>query len=235
MTDLQRAVHEQNLVHEPEHALEVRAGVHWGPVLTDEKVVTGREVNLCARVAASASAGEIRVTLAAFHELPGSLRSGCVSLPPAHLKGFTDTISLVRIGWQTPVKPRPTAVLLRETGQRIPLPERDTLSFGRMGGRSGEAANDIVLEAADEKETPRISRWHFELRRRGLRWFLRSLTGNSTEVDGRSIAKGDEVPIEIGSLVRVAEVLTLEFLGQGVSGNASDSDTMVATSVRSKR
>lgn len=213
MIALQRGVQDQNLSHEREHALAVRAGVHWGPVLTDDRAVTGREVNLCARVATSAGPAEIRVTLSAFHELPNAMRVGCVSLPPEHLKGFTESVSMLRVAWQEPAKPRPTAVLLRETGEQFPLPDKDTISFGRLRDRLGDTANDIVLALPDKDETLRISRWHFELRRRGPRWILRSLTGNALEVDGQALAKGAEVAIQIGSLARVAEVLTLEFVG----------------------
>jgi class 3 adenylate cyclase len=238
MIALQRAIHDQNLSFGPEHALAVRAGVHFGPVLTDDRVVTGREVNLCARVAASAAPDEIRVTLAAFHELPSAMRAGCTSLPPELVKGLTDAISLVRVPWQEPEKPRPTAVIVRETGRRFALPDKDTISFGRMRGRSGETANDIVLELPEDAETLRISRWHFELRRRGPRWLLRSLTGNTTEVDGHALARGEEVAIQIGSLARVAEVLTVEFVGEprgaGPVGSETE-DTVVAPPSRRMR
>jgi class 3 adenylate cyclase len=232
MVALQRSVQEQNLSHQPEHALLLRIGVHFGHVLTDEEVVTGREVHVCARVAASAAPGEIRATLAALHELPSALRVGTTSLPPEQLKGFTDSFSLVRIPWQAPVRPRPMAVCLRETGQRFVLPDRPTLSFGRMRSRSGETANDIVLELPDGEQTARISRWHFELRRRDARWFLRSLTENLTEVDGRALAKGDERLIEVGSIVRLAGVVTLEFERAPQGAVASElQDTIVAPGV----
>ena len=60
-----------------EHHLTVRIGLHWGPVLTDGVIVTGESVNLCARVAASANSGEIRLTKAAFMELPSP--TGCAA------------------------------------------------------------------------------------------------------------------------------------------------------------
>jgi class 3 adenylate cyclase len=238
MIALQRGSHDQNLSHEPEHALTVRAGVHWGPVLTDNRVVTGREVNLCARVAASAGPAEIRMTLPAFHELPSAMRVDCASLPAEYFKGFTDSFSLVRVAWQEPAQPRPTAVLLRETGEQFPLPDKDTVSFGRLRDRSGDTANDIVLALPDKEETQRISRWHFELRRRGPRWFLHSLTGNALVVDGQALAKGAAVPIQIGSEARVAEVLTLEFVGAPRANGALASeseDTVLVPSARRPR
>ena len=41
-----------------DHQLQVRIGVHWGPVLTDGQIVSGDSVNLCARVAASSNIGD---------------------------------------------------------------------------------------------------------------------------------------------------------------------------------
>ena len=52
-----------------QHQLQVRVGMHWGPVLSDGEAVSGDAVNLCARVAASAEPGEIRLTREVFLEL----------------------------------------------------------------------------------------------------------------------------------------------------------------------
>jgi class 3 adenylate cyclase len=216
MIALQRGAYDQNLDHEPERHLALRTGVHWGLVLTDGTVVAGREVNFCARVAASAAPAEIRATLPAFHELPNAMRVGCASLPPEVLKGYDEPVTMVRVAWQEPAKPRPSAVLLHETGERLRLPEKAHVTFGRLRARQGEVANDIVLTLPDPEQMRQISRWHFELRRRGARWILRSLTRNAMEVDGVLLDMGAERPIEIGSIARVADVLTIEFLGDEV-------------------
>ena len=134
-------------------------------------------------------------------------------------------------------KPRPSVVRLQETAELFALPEQETISFGRMHGRSGATANDIVLELPDPSKTAQISRWHFELRRRDERWFVRSLTGNFTDVDGRALANGDEAPIQVGSLVRVGEVATLEFIQPArEAGTSSEADeTVVSRPTRAPR
>ncbi len=76
-------------------------------------------------------------------------------------------------------------------------------------------ANDVVLTLPDPEQNKSISRWHFELRR-GQRGFpLRSVTDQTTEVDGESLPKSGEAPIKPGSKVRIAKVMTLEFLSEG--------------------
>jgi hypothetical protein len=134
-------------------------------------------------------------------------------LPPAPLKGIPGVIELLVLGWQDRSL-FPTAVRIEETGAEIPLPPQDTISFGRLaddgGGLSG---NDIVLTAPEPGATQSISRFHFELRRKADGFVLRALTPRLTEVDGAEIAQGGEARIGPGSIVRVARVLTLRFVG----------------------
>jgi class 3 adenylate cyclase len=224
MIELQRRLTDRNLHYECAHRLSVRAGVHWGVVLTDGDIVTGKEVNLCARVAASAAAGEIRLTMSAFHELPNAERLRCAVLPPEQAKGFPDPIPLMRVDWHAGNTSVPVSVFFCETGQEIPLPDKETITFGRLHESSGQVANDIVLALPEAERTLRISRWHFELRRRPEGWWLRSLTDSSTEVDGLALCRGAETPIRAGSVVRVGQVLTLELRGKQMPDEAFPQD-----------
>jgi predicted component of type VI protein secretion system len=72
-------------------------------------------------------------------------------------------------------------------------------------------ANDIILRCADAIATKAISRWHFQLIRRPDGVVLRPLTDASTEVNGRPLAKGEEVRVWPGDWVRVSRVLTVWF------------------------
>ncbi len=211
---VQRGASEQNLLRPREHHLTIRGGLHWGFVLTDGAGVAGDSVNLCARVAGSGKEhgfqAEIRLTRAAYLELPPPMRVRCRALPPAPLKGVEQPIPLVALDWDDQSM-FPTTVRCVETGQAWALPRRDVIGFGRIAEHEGVAANDIVLAGLDEHTTAKISRWHFELRRRADGFTLRALSDARTEVDGTAIAKGGEVPLPVGAQVTVSRVLTLSF------------------------
>jgi class 3 adenylate cyclase len=222
MIDLQRRIADQNLSHERGHHLAVRAGIHWGDVLTDGAVVTGKEVNLCARVATSAAASEIRITVPAFHELPNASRLRCTMLPPHEAKGLPEPVEIMWVAWRRDLEPTPVLVRIQETGEEFPLPNKETITFGRLDNSTGgPLKNDITLALPDAQRTQQISRWHIELRRQHEGWRVRSLTDKSTEVDGRTLGRGEEAPVRAGTSIRIAQVLTLEFLSEDASQGAS--------------
>jgi class 3 adenylate cyclase len=195
-----------------EHQLAVRVGVHSGPVLTDGALVTGDAVNLCARVAATAAAGEIRVTkdaYLAFEAVDHRLR--CSPLPAQSLKGVARAIELFMLHWRDPAL-FPTHVRIAPN-QLLALPDQDVIRVGRLREKDGVPANDIVLACADPEQTQQISRWHFELHRRPDGYRLRQTSAGSTRVDGRALSKGEEAAIRPGTSVAVADVLTLSFIG----------------------
>jgi len=204
--------------------LEVRVGVHWGPALTDGGQVTGESVNLCARVAGSAHAGEVRLSNEAFHELIDPLkRLMCAPLPAATLKGIARRVEMVRLDWKDRRR-FPDHVRIQETGEEIPLPSHETITFGRLRSDADVRGNDVVLQLPDKELMMRISRWHFELRRRPDGLVLRQLSDSMTEVDGTAVPRGSELPIFTGTVVRVGKALTLAF--QAADRAASHSATL---------
>jgi hypothetical protein len=210
MVGLQQAIMQDNFLFSREQQLVVRCGIHFGSVLTDGTVVTGDAVNLCARVAALAVGGEIKLTRAAFQELSPIFRLHCRDMKMVELKGIGRPVEVLTLDWRDASK-FPSRVLFIETGKEFQLPDQDIISFGRLRELKGVPANDIILELQDPQMTLQISRWQFELRRRSDGFVLRSVTNQITEVDGVSIAKGQEVPLFPGMGVRVARLLTLEF------------------------
>ncbi len=217
-------------VREPsEHQLGVRAGLHWGVVLSDSAVVTGDAVNLCARIAGTAEGGEIRLTRAAFLELPSAIRARCRFLRRTELKGIAGPVELLLLEWRDP-KLFPTVLRIAETGEQIPLPNRDTITFGRLGEVNGAPGNDIVLLHPDRTLAQKVSRWHFELRRHADGFMLRSLSTKGTEVDGVNVSEGQEVRVRPGSVARIAGVLTLTFAVEaGAVTVGGTHDGMMAT------
>jgi class 3 adenylate cyclase len=215
LSDVQHLILEQNANRPPQHHLTIRAGVHWGPVLTDGVVVTGDAVNTCARVTSTSAPSEIRLTKAAFLVLSSVHRSRCTVLAPTELKGIPRPVEMMLYKWHTQAE-MPAWVTVRETGEKNRLPQKPVISFGRLRDHNGMQANDIVLMPANPDEQVKLSRWHFELRQQLDGMHITALSDQITEVDGRAVARGQSAPIRVGTEVRLAGgVMTLVFEGDG--------------------
>jgi class 3 adenylate cyclase len=229
MTELLLRVSDANQHRHRDHQLTLRIGIHWGRVLTDGVQVTGDAVNLCARIAGSADAGQIRLSREVFQELGMHQRLACRTLGPIELKGVARRIELLGLEWRDPTR-FPTSVRIRETGQDIELPLQDILSFGRLELIEGLPANDIVLSLPDPIATRQISRWHCELRRRASGYVLRAVSGQSTTVNGVPLPMGEELPVLPGTVVVLSNVMTLQFVSpEGAEGGVSDTTMFTRT------
>lgn len=221
MTDVLHRISEANVHRAREHQLTVRIGLHWGHVLSDGVQVTGDAVNLCARIAASAAPGQIRLSRDLFQELDADHRLLCRRLGAVALKGIGRDVELLGLEWRDPTL-FPSLVKIRETGASVALPAQDIISFGRLEMIEGMSANDIVLSLPDADATRRISRWHCELRRGPRGYVLRTLSTQTTVVDGVPLLQGQDLPVVPGSLVVLAGVLTLEFVSPLLGSGADD-------------
>jgi len=193
----------------PQHeALKVRTGLHWGPALVDREVVSGDAVNFAARVANSAEAAEIRLSPEAFGQLPPNLRLRCRTLPELRLKGYPHPVRPISLDWRDPTK-TPSRLFIVETGQRVPLPLKNTISMGRLAVHDGQPANDVVLHHPDPTASSRISRWHLQLERVGDGMRVRQLSRGLTEVNGQRLERNAVAEVRPGAVVRVAGVLSL--------------------------
>jgi class 3 adenylate cyclase len=211
MMALQTTLSRENFSRPRDHQLTVRMGLHYGPVLTDGVLVKGEAVNFCARVATSASGAEIRLTREAFQELPIRRRLCCRALPPTELKGIPHPVEILVLEWRDR-NLFPVLLQIEESGELIRLPDRDTISCGRLKGDASMFGNDIVLALPDPTQTKHISRWHFELRRHPDGLFLCQVSDGVTEVNGAVVPKGAKVRIYPGTIVRVGHTMTLRFL-----------------------
>lgn len=222
------AVTEANEHRQREHQLSLRVGLHHGRVLSDGVQVTGDAVNLCARIAASAEPGEVRLSREFFQELGPQLRLMCRPLGEMEFKGVGRPVSVLALEWRDPTV-FPSTVQVLETGQRYVLPARDTVSFGRLETIEGMQANDIVLALPEPERTRLISRWHFELHRRADGYVLRAVSSQPTLVDGVAAVAGQEMPLRPGSLVCLSGVMSLRFESSTLRAAAADSRTVIAT------
>jgi class 3 adenylate cyclase len=223
---VQRLVSQANLSRAHAHQLQLRVGLHWGAVLTDGAAVSGDAVNLCARVAASAVAGEIRLTREVFQELGSAGRMQCRALGTVELKGVSGRIEVLALDWRDRSQ-FPTQLRIEETGEVIDLPLLDIITFGRLREHEGMPANDVVLAHPEPLLARHISRWHFELRRGADGFCMRSLSDTVTEVNGRPAPKGHDVPVKPGDRIRLADALTLLALQPPALGAEDAGLTMV--------
>lgn len=231
MIAMQNRITQENL-HQPRvNQLRVRVGLHWGHVLTDGAQVTGDAVNLCARLAATARASEIRLSRDLFQELDADLRRLCRSLGPVNLKGIVRSVESLTLLWRDPSR-FPSQVVIRETGERIVLPAQDTVCFGRGETQDLTMVNDVALALRDVLAVKQVSRRHFELRARPDGYLLKTLTSQPTVVDGAMTQRDHETPIKPGSCVELAGVMTLDFLSPSLADEGSIDETLRSASAR---
>lgn len=216
MTTLLHGISAANVHRSHEQQLKVRIGLHWGRVLSDGVQVTGDAVNLCARIAASADPGQIRLSRELFQELDATHRLMCRRLGPVTLKGVSREVEVLGLTWRDPTR-FPSRLVIRETGEHIELPEQDIVTLGRLKMIEGMDANDIVLTLPDADATRRISRWHCELRRSPGGYLLRAVSNQSTVVDGVPVMAGQDVPIKPGAVVELSGVMTLQFVSASLA------------------
>jgi len=226
MMALQDWITQENVNRPRVNQLSVRVGLHWGHVLTDGVQVTGDAVNLCARLVATARASEVRLSGDFFQELSLDLRRLCRPLGEVNLKGIARNVQLLVLLWRDPER-FPSQVVIRETGERILLPTQDSVCFGRGETLDTTIANDVALALPNALLAKQISRRHFELRARPDGYLLKALTTQPTEVDGVTMQRDQEAPIRPGSCVKLAGVMTLDFLSPGRTDEGSIDETQL--------
>ena len=226
-----RLLNQRNGRLSQDHQLNTRTGVHWGTLLTDGTIISGDAVNICAKIAATANPGTIRLSRAAFNELPSSLRLACHSVGAVTLPSTSQSVEMLDLSWQELLM-IPSFVHIDETGISFPLPDQSVVTFGRLASLNGTRANDIVLELPDPALTHQISRWHFEIIRECDSLVLHCLSDKRTEIDEQVLSKGDRVPITIGSHVRISGVLSLRFISQNEPYNVSDTTATQSSPTR---
>jgi hypothetical protein len=104
----------------------------------------------------------------------------------------------------------------------LSLPEKDVISCGRLREFNGAPANDLVISLPDLQLSQQISRWHFELRRESECLLLQCISDQPTQVNGKALHKGDQAVIEVGTVVRLSNVVTLRFLSRPCGPQAGE-------------
>jgi len=216
------AVTEYNYQCAREDQIMVSIGLHWGTVLTNGRLVTGPSVDTVARIAEVAGKSRLVVSQHALNQIPKVTQALCTPI----VESIGDEVELYTLPWADE-RGLVCKVRIEESGEQLALPRQDTIAFGRLDALvDGTRANDVVLTHPDQEAQLAISRWHFELRRTRRGHMLRRVSSQLTEVDGRVIEPGEEVLVRPGTTVRLAQVMTLRFLGSDQGHSARDAATL---------
>ncbi|MBV8031779.1 MAG: adenylate/guanylate cyclase domain-containing protein [Betaproteobacteria bacterium] len=162
--------------------LQLRIGVHGGPVLQKENDIFGDTVNLAARLAGQAVGGQVLLTRATAAGLAPDLRVMARELYGVKVKGKTEEIELCELVWKADENatvilsgPRPRAkaatLKLAYKGRELPLRrDADAIVIGRD--------QDCGLAIADHM----ASRRHCTIERRLDKFVVKDHSTNGTYV-----------------------------------------------------
>jgi adenylate cyclase len=163
--------------------LAIRVGLQYGPVLEQADDVFGDSVNVAARMASEAKAGQIVTTRDSVDAMPPSMRALIRNLGTVPVKGKEEDIAICEITWQhgeeltslaTRMDPGPiplTRLRLRHGEREVVFgPEKKQMTLGR------DASNDLVI--ADRK----ASRQHARIERRRDKYVLIDQSSNGTHL-----------------------------------------------------
>jgi len=188
----------------PDHpALAIRVGCHSGPVIEDAGDLFGDSVNVAARAAAFAEAGQVITTEQTVANLSAPLRDGVRPLGRFAVKGKRQDLRMYEFVWQdseeattatgtrTGGLERPTHLLLRYAGHELRLDSRDrpALLLGR------DVGCDVVIP------DPKASRRHARIETRREKFVLIDQSVNGTFV---KIAGEEEISLRREELILYA-------------------------------
>jgi class 3 adenylate cyclase len=198
---MQEYVVSQAEINQP--ALAIRVGCHFGPVIERDGDLFGDCVNVAARAAAFAEAGQVITTERTVAELSAMLRERVRPLGRFAVKGKRHDLKMYELVWQDNDEPttatgtrtgglgRSTQLVLRYAGQELALDSaaRATLMLGR------DAACDVVIA------NPKASRRHARIETRREKFVLVDQSINGTYV---RIAGDDEISLRHEELILYA-------------------------------
>ena len=178
--EMQARVQEKQAVQE--RKIAIRIGLHYGPVLVTDDDVFGDTVNIAARMAQLALAGQIISTAETVERLSAAQRSATRRLDALPVKGKQEAVIVYEVLWQTSIDhtqvPGRIESALDEAGiARLRLHHHGkemmvvtSVSIGR------QPTNGIALK------DPMASRNHAHIERRNDKFVLIDLSSNGTFV-----------------------------------------------------
>ena len=164
------------------HQIEIRIGLHFGPVLLEADDVYGDTVNTASRMAQFAAGGQIITTGELVAQLSPALRSATRRLDTLPVKGKNEEVAVYQVLWQassdhTQIPGRADTIIHQAGVARLRLKHYGreiivvtSLNLGR------HANNGIVLK------DPMASRHHAYIERRKDKFVLTDQSSNNTFV-----------------------------------------------------
>ena len=168
-----------------ERPIAIRVGFHMGPVLFEEGDVFGDAVNLAARMAGQAKAGQILTTAATVDLMTPIWKASTRQIDRAAVKGKRDQIDVYELNWQGEemtrmVTPAWSAAAAAEHTATLKL---------KLGERRIEVNDDVTqvtLGRAEQNDLvvvgDLISRLHARVEFRNGRFILTDLSTNGTYI-----------------------------------------------------
>lgn len=83
------------------HAVTIRIGCHYGPVVIENRDVFGAAVHTANRMTSQAKSGQIVTTAATVQQLTSQWRASCRQIDIATIKGQGAEVTLFEVLWQT--------------------------------------------------------------------------------------------------------------------------------------
>lgn len=218
------AIIEHNYQAKREELIVPRFGMHQGQAFTDGNLVVGEAADVVVRIAQSADNNLLWLSHAAMQQTSTLVRSSCQPVENSDVISKGQRLPMYWMPLRA-TETVPESVIIESTGEELPLPRQDIISFGRLDKLpDGTPANEICLTLPDRSAQLMISRWHFELRRSPRGGFVvRVISGQETEVDGQLIKRGGEAPVQAETTVCLVRKVNLKF-----KSNAPAASTRVA-------
>lgn len=185
-----------------EHCVQLRIGLHHGPVIREAADVYGDAVNIAARMVAHAKAGQIITSETTLGGLDERFRSAARLVDQARIKGKPKPMEIYELSWGHPeeltmvttIEPpmdgagAETAMSLHYMESMLVIDqEHPVITMGRGPN------NDIVLN------DPRVSRLHARIELRKDKFVLVDQSTNGTFIlreDGQTaLLRRDEIPL----------------------------------------
>jgi adenylate cyclase len=137
-----------------DHAVAIRIGCNFGPVVMEARDIFGSAVHTANRMTSQAKAGQIITTATMVEHLSGEWRASVRQIDMATLKGRSHEVALFEVMWQpedaTSMVPtiqagesadRPQRLRLRYQGQEVVVDhDREIITMGRAED------NDLVIK-----------------------------------------------------------------------------------------
>ena len=178
--EMQRTISTRELVKgEP---IAIRVGFHAGPALAEDDDVYGDAVNVAARIAELAKAGQVLTTSTTFSLLPAEWHAQNRQVDRTGVRGKTSQITMIELLWQQEGVTRAVADTWTGAGGS----ERLVLTYGRKRIEISRARPLVVIGRSDTHDLAvkheTVSRLHARIEYRKQKFTLTDQSTNGTWV-----------------------------------------------------